>query len=71
MPRCQRKWENTGTACEGNKHFREFGANFHQVWYVIGMFYPITLPEIYRFAPENWWLEDVFPIEIVPFQVLR
>ena len=28
-----------------------------------------TLPET-NVAPENWWLEDVFPIEIVPFQVL-
>ncbi len=28
-----------------------------------------TLPET-KVAPENWWLEDVFPIEIVPFQVL-
>ena len=28
----------------------------------------IILPET-NVAPENWWLEDVFPIEIVPFQV--
>ena len=28
-----------------------------------------TLPET-NIAPENGWLEDVFPIEIVPFQVL-
>ena len=25
-----------------------------------------TLPKTKMF-PENWWLEDVFPIEIVPF----
>ncbi len=29
----------------------------------------ITLPET-NVAPENWWLQDVFPIEIVRFQVL-
>ena len=28
-----------------------------------------TLPET-NIAPENGWLEDVFPIETVPFQVL-
>ena len=26
-----------------------------------------TLPETNIFAPENWWLEDVFPNEIGPF----
>ena len=25
-----------------------------------------TLPKT-NMSPENWWLEDVFPIEIVPF----
>ena len=28
-----------------------------------------TLPET-NMAPENGWLEDAFPIEMVPFQVL-
>ena len=28
-----------------------------------------TLPET-NVTPENWWLEDVFPFEIEPFQVL-
>ena len=28
---------------------------------------PETTPPKFNIAPENQWLEDVFPIEIVPF----
>ena len=29
-------------------------------------FHRITLPKT-NMSPENWWLEDEFPIEVVPF----
>ena len=32
----------------------------------IGVKTKYTLPKT-NMSPENWWLEDLFPIEIVPF----